>query len=821
MKTQKLRQLFLLSAIAGLVASQSVMAFQSQGLDPAPDPDLLALTKEDEAMVQNLFDEFDLTVEERSGLLALIDPTIPGVIEDVVSLGATETMIPMEEHPEYVELMERISTMVGYPVSDCGTLSGGFNEGVTLAGGYYYYLTGDITCTLQHHDDAGISVGSLAVLDLRGYSVTSTNHKGRGVQLSQSAVLFGGVREPRGLVSGFEVGVYSEANSNLILHVESSNNVEHSGHIGTTGHGIFIHGIFKHHATHLFNGHRVIYSHANNNDAVGVFLNVTDQSNATGDVSIYGNRVYGSVANNNGEEGIATDIETYHGTYDSVNVFRNSVSHSRADNNELTGIALEVLGYTDAVNPIHSIPIHVSDAFSSYENTISHSSVNCDPNLSCFTKGVYGILFSVDRVTNTGDSPVSVVNNSLSANSAENYGSGTGILLNVSNVTASGNGNVSVSTNQITSNRALHNAEGLDILIGYLAVNGSGDLDIADNLVAFNRGDYSVGNSSVTPKLPGHGINVQILNFGVNTGAIHLDDNLFFANVAHHNANVGLIIDPSAPVAASLSTSLATVTSTASHNKMLFNQLSHNSEAGLYVDVTMVATGSTGRAEAKYNRVGFNRVIGSEVGILSGVVAAASATSSHSAEVTHNQMDHNVVLDSEAIGIIFELVSENGNGSHPVYDIAYQNRVRRNFVDVETQATGVCAYMTSIGYSDDSKRNGIFRNLIVGGGYGIVTGVPFTPSNLASISCVDPVVLRGLDNLIRRNFVAGSAKDGITVTDTNDIISDNISILSGDFNFVDVPGQTDSTACNDWDNNTYYGFEANKVNPPICVEVKS
>lgn len=779
MKTQNLRRLFLLSAAAGLMASQSVMAYPFQDLDPAPDPDLLALTKEDEVTVQHQFDQFDLTAEERAQLTRLIDPSAPGVIEDFDLSRDPEAPIPMKEHPEYIELMARISKMLPREIVDCGP-SG---EGLELDGGYYYYLTGDISCTLAHHHDAGLFVNSFSILDLRGHTVTSTNHKGRGVQLSQDTVLFGG--EHRGLISGFEVGIYSETNSNLVLHVESSNNVQNPNDLSFTGHGVLFHTTFKHADSHEFYGHRILYSVMNDNAVVGVQFEALGHTNASGDISIYSNHVYGTVANNNAEAGVLFLFTNGVVTYDHVDIFKNSISHTHVENSNDVGIEFGVEGFA------------TSDSFSIRQNNISHSSVRCQSTLAC---GEAGIIFSVGEVGNSGNI-AEVVDNSIYANLVDDS-SGYGILFEVVGVEqTSTQGNINVSSNQIVFNNVSHNLEGIDLVIDFLETDGN--INIKDNLVAFNRAAYSNGdpNSDL-----GNGIFVEILNLiECGSGSVQVAGNLIFANAVYQNSGTGVAFEATAsPSKTCLIESIPAATSDKSlsshawifnNNEIFFNQASSNGAIGLLLEFQAEAPD---QIEAKNNRIGFNRVMDSVIGVEFILDVISLSAMDNSAKAIHNQADHNIVLDSEQIGILFSVEAVNGSGA--LSDISYKNRVRRNLV-VESIEGILFEDVISQGFKNDSEKNGVFRNLVVDATDGILLG-------------------EVLDSVVRRNFVAKSGLDGIFVEGLGNVLSKNISILSGQYNFVDGAGISDPALCNIWKDNLYYGRQADKVHPPICFESK-
>lgn len=751
MKSHQMRRLFLLSATAGLFASQSVMASPYQNLfhdlDPAPDPDLLALSNEDEAYIQNLFDQFELTSEERSQLLHLIDPAVPGVIEDFDLSREPEAPIPMEEHPEYIELMERIDAMVSTSVISCGEV---------LAGGGYYVLENDITCTLVNSTDAGIFLGAGAILDLRGHSVTSTNGIGNGIQMDEKTAVFGGLR--RGSISGFNNGIYSESNANLVLHVKASNN--------QTG-GINMAPVFSGDGPHDYHDHRVLYSVANNNGA-GILFGAQDDGTATGDLRFFDNHVYASVANGN-QGGIEMaaftmdDPSVY--KYDSVEIFGNSVSHSRAKDNGGVGIIFLFESF------------ETTDGFSARENRISHNSVSCESTSPCNT-AIGGIAFVINNVVDTSAAGINIVDNSIYANRVDNSAE-DGIVFEVISIEL-GTGSIHFNKNHITFNNLERNAAGISTLV-LLVPQGSNPVSsIEDNIFAFNRAAYSTQAAMIDADF-------QIAS-GSGPGSMSIDDNVFFGNAAYQNAQGGIEF-----VAVAQGVGAA---STFNRNQIFFNQLSSNGAQGVGSVITYLAD----TAEIHDNRVGFNRVVdNAEAGIELELFAGGSV--SGSATVTHNRVDHNMVLDNPEVGIEFGVISEHLDGSA---GISYQNRVSKNLV-VGNELAGISVVSNSMYEPHQDEKNGVFYNLVADtDGDGIVSGED--PHN------------KGSNNLVHRNFVAKNTGDGIQVFDIDDVISKNISIFNGDDNLNDLSADGGGP-CNTWENN-FFG-SINAVNPEICFESKA
>lgn len=800
MKSQIMRQFFMLSAVAGLVASQSVLALPSyQHLDPAPDPDLLSLTKEDEAYIQGLFDQFDLSTEERTQLLHLIDPAVPGVIEDFDLSREPEAPVPMEEHPEYIELIQRISKMNPRAIHDCGPLG----EGIELLGGDYYYLKADISCTLANSTDAGIFVGAGAILDLRGHQISSTNGVGRGIQLDERAFLFGGEHR-RGLVTGFETGVYSEANSNLVMHVESSNNSSSSPDQGS---GILFFTNFTGDGPHFFDSHRVLYSKANHNSQSGIYFVTTDALNTTsptGDVTIFDNYVYATQASHNGSgnngAGVLFDFESVYAlpSYDHVDVYKNFVSHSHARDNIEAGIAIKAKNF------------NTLDGFGFRENHISHSFARCKPTLPCHAD--VGISLAVTGLADKGVdlNEVNFLDNSISFNWVD-YSVGTGILYNISSVEID-SVNFNVSGNRINFNTVLYNGDGIDMTLFDFEGTTSGTVNIENNQVAFNRVAYSSGNGG---SLQGLGIQVDSIAFYVCVTEAHVlnsRDNLVFANAVDQNMFGLTFVTLVAPISV-CDVELPEALWTFNNNRALFNQVFHNVSSGLTFSGEIA---TLNMLEGEDNRVGFNRVVSNGTGIIFEILAESASSDENSVQVVNNQVDHNIVLENSEVGILFEIdslyavVFEN-SPPPPLPSISYKNRVHRNLVVGTTAAVstpsgfGILANFNSKGYLDNSEKNGIFRNLVLDNVYGIGTSVLETTGTFSN-------------NLVHRNFVAASTLDGIIVNDTLDTISDNISIFNGDYNFVDLPGQTDSTICNTWEDNFY--VSPTTVLPPICFEVE-
>lgn len=762
MKSQQLRRLFLLSVTAGLFASQSVMALSFQDpfnhLDPAPDPDLLALSIEDEAYIQNLFDQFELTSEERSQLLNLIDPKVPGVIEDFDLSREPEAPIPMEEHPEYIELMERMSRMNEIAVSDCGHNG----HGVYLDGLYRYYLAGDISCSLKHSTNAGIFLGGGATLDLRGHSVTSTNNIGRGIQLAENTAVFGGGHEhglvsgagnhARGLVSGFETGIYSESNLNLVIHVETSNNIDY---------GIHMFREFGGSVGHYFDNHRVLYSVANNNGGVGISFEITDNANGKGDLSVFRNYIYASETNGNkvGIEIMGSSNDTTH-HYKHVGIYGNSISHNRVRDNVDHGVAFTFEHFMS------------TGGFSVYENHISHNSVRCEPVSPCHFEG--GIIFK-SAVNDTSEAGIEMKDNLIYANWVD-YSLGDGIIFEI-DLEELGSGESNFNNNFVMFNNLEYNAQGMGIGIG--TGTDVGNSNITDNLFAFNRAANSgLGNDGIFVQIDGNS----------NSGAMSIDDNLLFGNILDENY-FGMEARLSANVAANVGTASADV----SRNLILFNQVSSNIGFGFSSTINV---NSGGTASAHDNRMGFNRVVDNvQVGLELELNVQSFNFNANTARAIHNRVDHNIVLDNPGEGVVFIVASHNSNGK----DISYKNRVSKNLV-VENENDGIRMESDSVS-PDDSDRNGVFRNLVVDtDGDGIV-------------------MQNGSNNLVRRNFVADNTGDGIQVSDLGDVISKNISIGSGDYNMDDLSGEADLANCNDWDKN-FLG-DTTKINPQECFEVKA
>lgn len=767
MKLQQWRRLFLMSAAtAGFFASQTVMAlsFQDtfQDLDPAPDPDLLALSTEDEAYVQSLFDRFELTSEQRSQLLHLMDPAVSGAIEGFDLSQEPEAPIPMEEHPEYIELMERIATLPGNPISSCGEI---------LSGGDYYYLVNDIMCAASSILEIGLYVGPGAILDLRGHSVTNTiSGQGIGILLDESADLFGGNLK-RGVVSGFDLGVLSESNDNLVLHVESSNNGEC---------GICMVSVFTSSPdSYYFYDHRVKYSVANDNNILGIAFSVSDDTTATNNpLSFFGNRVYASEANGN-ELGISMSA-TLTSSYGNVGVYRNSVSHSRTNDNGDDGIFFEVRSFS---SPTGVYGLNVS------ENTLSHNMVHCKPTSTCHSDA--GITFSAGNAG--GTSEIDIVDNSIHANWV-GYSAGTGILFSVQEGSGSSDTaseNINVSDNHLLFNNVAHNAEGIDMRVTLFNTSANQGIsqNINGNLVAFNRAAYSTGGTSAgldDSVLPGNGIHaVFSFNSPSKVASSKFDDNVIVGNASYQNASKGIALEVIQGL--SLPTTLTRDGQMLS-NQMLLNQVFSNGDAGLTWNAIL---SNFSGAKANDNRVAFNRVVNNDTDGMSWDLIVDSATT---ANAIHNQLDHNIVLDNAAGGIGFMVNSQNSSG----LDISYENLVRKNLVTGGTLGI-ISGFLASNGYSDDSQKNGIFLNLVIESGIGIFSD-------------------QGSDNLVHRNYVAKNSNAGITVRDTGDVISKNISILNGIYNLDDLSGATNPADCNDWDDN-FFG-SINKINPPVCFEVK-
>lgn len=756
MESQNVRQGIILFATASLFASQSAMAyaFQHLELDPAPDSDLLALKKEDEAAVQDLFDQFDLNETERAELMRLIDPAVPDVPEDFVMLRELDASIPMEEHPEYIEFMERVSTLRSTPISSCQP---------DLTPGDYYHLTDNISCNLSP-GDVGISLPAGSTLNLRGYNVTGTGD-GVGIQLDEKTTLFGGF--DRGIVSGFQVGIFSESNYNLILHVESSQNQSN---------GIHLLGDFSGSESHHFNDHRVMYSVTNNN-STGILFEVRDESTTSNNASIFANHVYETIANNN-EDAISFLFGGRDTPYTRVDIYKNSISHSHVNDNDDSGIQF-IVG-----------PLDTTAGLSVRDNHVSHARVRCQSTLPCHGNG--GINFTVGELTDNSDVGVEIVDNSVFANWVD-YGAGTGILFAVQHLEEKGDGDIDVSRNHVKFNNASHNAEGIDMTVQALLEDNNGNINITDNLIVFNRSAYSNGDVS---NAQGNGIFVDFENLvECGSGSVQITDNLIFANAVYKNAAYGVYFDSSFAPGSCISSKKVSSPWVFNDNEILFNHVFTNGIIGLYLNGQFEGPGQT---EAQNNRIGFNRVLGSNSGIRFQLSATSDDNTANSSKAIYNQVEHNIVSDAVDNGIVFEVLSTNDFGS--ANDTSYENRVRQNFVK-EISGTGI--YMDgliSIGYADDYEKNGIFQNLIVGTESGID-------------------VADGTNSLIHRNFVARSVEDGITIEDEGDFISENTSISNGGYNFVDVPGQFDTTTCNTWEDNFYVSSVT--VLPPICFEANN
>lgn len=766
-------QLFLF-LIASLSVYQSATAVPFKNLYPTPDPDLLVLTSEDEMYVQNLFDQFNLTIEERAQLTHLINPTVSGLIENFDLSRDPEALIPMEQHLEYIELMGRIATLPGIPVNSCSE---------TLLGGGYYYLEGDISCILATNSDVGIFVGAGAILDMRGYSVTGTGAGtgvGIGIQLDEKASLLGGLSS--GLVSHFHTGIYSESNSNLVLHVESSHN---------NAEGILIEETFLDSDTnHYFNNHRILYSIANKNGGFGIALQTFDENlNVKGDISIFGNVVYGSVANGNGLNGILMDYHATSHHYDNVNVYRNGISHSQALDNGIAGILLEVANFQD-VN---------KGGISVRENNLSHNEVSCASIGSCHSN--VGLGFYVIDVSDIHQSGIDVLDNIITSNHVDNS-AGMGVFFKVDSSQESGAGSINFERNEMTFNRAEHNVDGIDMFVTNLQESNSGNINIKDNLIAFNRGAYSTGDEDV---FQGNGIFVNFTCLKEKgKGALEISDNLIFANVAYQNPGAGVFFSASPGCPADKSSqeksverdSLFTNTAKFINNRMLFNQTSSNDSPGVLL--LSIFFKHSESVEASNNRVSFNRDIGSDTGIGFTIEGYALGVARHSSKVIDNQADHNITADN-TIGMLFLVESRHDTGHA---DTSYRNRAESNFIHGSLDTGILVLYVKSVDYPDKSDKNGLFKNLIIESDIGIAMG-------------------EGSHNVVNRNYVTNSGIAGIIVGNHHDEITENISILSGQYNLHDVAGEVNSTHCNTWKHNTYYGIQGGKVFPPICFETKS
>lgn len=753
MKSKKLQQWLLLSATTGLLASQTLAALPHQNLNPAPDQDLLALSKEDEAFIQGLFDQFDLNSNERAQLLQLIDPTIPGIIEDFDLSRDPEAPMPMEEHPKYIALMEQISTLPRTPVTSCP---------VVLSSHHYYYLEHDISCTLATSSDVGIVVGNNAILNLGGNQVTG-NGIGTGIQLGEKTTLFGGVR--RGSVSGFETGVFSDKNDNLVLHVESSNNT--SSNTGY-GYGINFSQVFTSNGPHEFKNHDVMYSVANNNTLGGIVFLPTDQTGASGNVVFSDNHVYSSKANNNGG-GINLNILFPYGIYSHIDIHNNSVSHSKTDNNNETGIQILGSGF------------NTSNGFTIKENHISHSTVHCKSDTPCHSAG--GIVFLLNGGNDTSNTEVNVTDNSIEANSVYNS-AGTGIFFEMSSLVEFGSGNINMSRNQVQFNHVSHNQAGITFIAAGLVELVNGNIDTNDNLVAFNRVAYSQQI----------GIFFSFINIGA-CGIVNSNDNLALANSVHETST-GIFLQPISTGSCINSTNN---TWTMNNNSILFNQTTSNQLTGLQLLGFISVSGTN--AEERQNRVSFNRSVNNQSDGIS-YFAEAATDATHTPKAIDNQVDHNILLNNQGNGVDFIVLSLGGSSG---FGTSYENRVRKNFIK-ENQESGITASsLASNGYhKQGSEKNGIFQNLVIENGYGIN-------------------IVNGSDNLVRQNHVTKSVNDGITVRDVGDTISKNISIANGGFNFVDSAGLNNPLHCNDWDNNFAYitPFTGEvKINPEICFDIK-